>query len=233
MGYDPNFFGPPSWHILHTLAAHLLLLQSKGVNIQPYCNAYKKLVESMKKLVPCENCRKNYIINIRVVPIQTYGNQPINLFKWSCDLHNVVNQETGKPVYSFQEALAKYNIAPINQKYWCDPRNFEQDLWKMIHCIAGNMVMKQEESNQCVKQCIQEFVKFINALSVLIPCDDFRHKFLTVLNSRPLKNNSNNARQVFNWTVAIHSDINVYYKRPIASLPQYCKNYGINPHKKG
>lgn len=218
--------------MLHTLSAHLLVLQQKNINMQPYSAAFKRLVESLKKLVPCENCRQNYNTNLRVIDIAAYGNDPHNLFIWTCDLHNIVNAETQKPQFPVQQAIRKYQVMPINQQYWCNPRNFEDSMWKMLHCIAGNLVMKQEEQHQNIKLEKQAFVTFMNNLLILVPCDDFRNKLLAAIAQQPLKNNLNSARQIFQWTYTIHNTVNTFYRRQQLNADQFYRSYGLLPQKK-
>lgn len=237
MGYDPSFFGPPSWHVIHTLAGHLLLLQSRGEYTPQHAAAFKRVIESLKKLVPCENCRRNYIINLRVIDVDAYGDDPMNLFQLTCDLHNLVNAETKKAIFPIEKALERYRLVPYtqfsrgengaSQRYWCNPKNFENEMWRMIHCLAGNLVMKQEEKKESVELCTREFVKFITNLAPLIPCDDFRAKFGTALRRHPLKNHTASGRDIFNWTVTIHNEVNTKYKRPMIALPAITKMYGL------
>lgn len=229
MGYDPEFFGPPSWHILHTLAAHIIILQSKGIQPKPYIGYFKNIAESMKKLTPCEKCRKNYIINCRVIKINNYCDSALNIFLWTIDLHNLVNAETNKKSYAPELALKAYHLNPLNQKYWCDPKNFEDSMWKMIHCLAGNLVMKQEEKKQDITQEKIAYKKFIDNLALLIPCNDFRNHFQKSLKIFPLKTNTRKARDLFDWSVKIHNYMNKQFGKDQTRLEQAYKFYGLLP----
>ena len=57
-------------------------------------------------MIPCELCRTHYIQYLEVAPPDLSGRNA--LVKWTIDLHNKVNKQLGKPVYSYSKAITLY-----------------------------------------------------------------------------------------------------------------------------
>jgi hypothetical protein len=62
-------------------------------------------VEGYKEIIPCLSCRDHF----EQVLIDNPVPEADDLFKWSVDVHNIVNKRLGKPEFSYEDALA--NIA--------------------------------------------------------------------------------------------------------------------------
>ena len=100
---NQNIWGPKFWFTLHTVSFEYPInptQQDKKI----YYNYY----DSYKYLLPCSVCRKNYKINLKELPLINSLNSRRDLVHWVIDIHNKVNTETGKRLYSYEEAIKLY-----------------------------------------------------------------------------------------------------------------------------
>jgi len=75
-------------------------------------NHYKDFYESLQNILPCSACSQNYTLNLREIPIDKSLDSRDDLIKWVTDIHNKVNQETGKTILDHEEALSLYLKQP-------------------------------------------------------------------------------------------------------------------------
>jgi hypothetical protein len=69
------------------------------------CQDYKALaefVEGYVYIIPCLSCRQHFEQVLVENPVPETG----DFFKWSVDVHNIVNKRLGKPEVSYEDALA-------------------------------------------------------------------------------------------------------------------------------
>jgi|MesohylFT_1024984.scaffolds.fasta_scaffold05421_2 hypothetical protein len=92
MGVCKESFGLYFWGTLH-----ITCLGTKYVsNIVNFINTFKNII-------PCGECRKDFIKLIDDHPIPETDSQDI--FEWTVDMHNIVNERIGKPVIDYKTAL--------------------------------------------------------------------------------------------------------------------------------
>ena len=75
------------------------------------CQDYKALsefVEGYVYVIPCLSCREHFEQVLVENPVPEAG----DFFKWSVDVHNIVNRQLGKPEFSYEDALANVVAAP-------------------------------------------------------------------------------------------------------------------------
>lgn len=105
----PKIWGPKAWFFIHAIA----LNYPKNPTFQQK-REYSNFFKSLKYVLPCDACAKNYGINIEKYPIDNYLDTTETLFNWTVDLHNMVNYETGKPQISYIDAynlhMEKYDV---------------------------------------------------------------------------------------------------------------------------
>lgn len=97
---NQNIWGKCTWVLIHSIA----------VNYPEHPSPSEKektinFFTSLGDVLPCQYCRQHYKENIKVRPIN--ANSKMDLVWWTIDLHNRVNQATGKKVLSRKEALQK------------------------------------------------------------------------------------------------------------------------------
>jgi len=69
---------------------------------------YREFYESLQHILPCGTCAQNYKLNLQETPIDDSLGSRDTLIKWVIDIHNKVNQETGKETLGHEEALDLY-----------------------------------------------------------------------------------------------------------------------------
>ena len=92
MAIKPAKFGPYFWGVLHLACVG-------GIDPQ----ALQALVALFPAILPCPACGVHFeeVLNDHPLP---NTDDPEVLFKWSIDVHNVVNERLEKPLVSYDEA---------------------------------------------------------------------------------------------------------------------------------
>ena len=114
MRIGPDIWGPHAWKFLHMIA-----LAYPNEPTEDQKKHYKDFYELLKFILPCSICANHFKENIENdLPITNEVLKNKDSFvKWSIDLHNLVNKQTGKPEIPLEEALQLiYNNFPDNNK---------------------------------------------------------------------------------------------------------------------
>ncbi len=108
----PDIWGPCLWKSIHIIA--LGYPESPSTDDM---NNYKQFFENLWKLLPCEKCSINYKHHLEIHPI-TYENlkDTDSLFKWTVDLHNIVNEKLNKKTIDLKDAYTIYLNQPKSSK---------------------------------------------------------------------------------------------------------------------
>ena len=86
-------WGPPLWHVLHTISFNYPIKPSEDQKTQ-YYNFYNNL----QNILPCRYCRENLQENFKKIPLdkdEVFKNR-YTLSKYVYDLHELVNSMLGK-----------------------------------------------------------------------------------------------------------------------------------------
>ena len=89
---SPAKFGPYFWGALH-------LACLGGGDL-------KAFVDAFPSALPCGACGEHFKEVLQTFPYPEGEIDPLKLFMWSVDVHNVVNKRLDKPLVSYQEAFA-------------------------------------------------------------------------------------------------------------------------------
>lgn len=107
--FDINVDGKGMWKTIHLLAVHSTTEQLK--------QSFASIIDVLFKNFPCEVCKPDINKFMNNHPLKQYWNtknktEDFGMFKWTWELHNVVNQKLGKTVVSFDDAynLYKHNV---------------------------------------------------------------------------------------------------------------------------
>ena len=103
MKFPPSVWGPIFWHALHVTA---LSYPTNPNYVQK--RAAKEFYESMTELIPCPVCREHYKKHLHKLPISPHLDRRDDLFRWTVELHNEVNDTLGKPRISEVESINFY-----------------------------------------------------------------------------------------------------------------------------
>jgi len=91
MNIPPSKWGPHFWMTLHVACL--------------VCQDYKALAEFVEGyiyVIPCLSCREHF----EQVLVDNPVPKADDFFKWSVDVHNIVNKRLGKPEFSYEDAFA-------------------------------------------------------------------------------------------------------------------------------
>ena len=100
---DPNLWGSSLWNFLHYLS--LAYPENPTTDEQEILYNF---LSSMQKIIPCEKCRKNFLKHLDAMEVEVLTSRT-NFVRWLFIVHNLVNKDTGKPNFSYDEFIKKYS----------------------------------------------------------------------------------------------------------------------------
>lgn len=85
----PSCWGSAMWHVIHSIS----------YVYNPYYDKqkYYEFFISLGNILPCEDCRSHYKQNLDKTELMYALGDNETMFRWSYDLHNKVNIQTGVP----------------------------------------------------------------------------------------------------------------------------------------
>ena len=95
----PEKWGPYYWGALHLAALGC-----------PDAQVLRTFIECYKTVLPCISCRTHFTQVLDENPVPE-SSDPLAIFKWSVDVHNIVNERLGKPLIDYAEARAIWTDA--------------------------------------------------------------------------------------------------------------------------
>jgi hypothetical protein len=106
-GMLTSVWGPSLWHSLHTI--------SFNYPVKPSITEKKNYFDffmSLKNVLPCGYCRKNYVKNIKTIPLNMTTMKNRNtLSKWLYNLHEEINKMLGKKSnLSYEDVKLRYEM---------------------------------------------------------------------------------------------------------------------------
>jgi len=99
MGVSPKLWGKEGWRFIHFVA--ITYDPSKK-------EEFLTFFQNLPKILPCPVCGKHFKENMAKMPPRMESNQ--TLFEWTVDMHNLVNKENGKKIYTYDQAY--YEMFP-------------------------------------------------------------------------------------------------------------------------
>ena len=88
----PSVGGPFFWHTMHLAA-----LGYSATPTLPEKRAAKEFYESLQYMIPCPLCKTHYAEFLKQYPITPSLDSRMDLFRWTVQIHNAVNESLGKP----------------------------------------------------------------------------------------------------------------------------------------
>ncbi len=102
----PEIWGPYGWKFLHLVT----LGYPENPTEQDMIN-YKKYINALQKVLPCEKCRNNMHKHMNKIPLTAdILSSRKEFIKWGIDFHNIVNYYTGKKMLSYPEATKELEL---------------------------------------------------------------------------------------------------------------------------
>jgi len=102
MGVSPLLWGKEAWHFIHLVA-----LTYPDKPTQDDVREYYQFFESLGSVLPCKFCAHHYSEKFKLNPPKLGSQQ--ELFKWTVDIHNSVNKDNGKKIYTYEQAFNEIN----------------------------------------------------------------------------------------------------------------------------
>ena len=96
---DPDVWGPGAWVFIHSVALNYPSSPSEADK-----TSYYEFFKGLGGVLPCMKCRQHYISNFgdggTLQTALSETDDPRAVFKWTVDVHNMVNRSNGKPSLS-------------------------------------------------------------------------------------------------------------------------------------
>ena len=92
-----------SWQNLTWIIFHKVTLNTN----HEFNYKYEEFFDCFRIIIPCSICRNNYNDKLNSDNLSVKNNYN-NLFNWTIDLHNSVNNKTGKPSWDHDKARQYY-----------------------------------------------------------------------------------------------------------------------------
>lgn len=104
-GMLTSIWGPPLWHVLHTMSFNYPVEPTKDQKSQ-----YRNFVLNLKYTLPCGKCRENFKKNLKDLPLLMKHMESRESFsKYVYDLHELINKMLGKKSgLSYEEVKDRY-----------------------------------------------------------------------------------------------------------------------------
>ena len=113
-GINPQTWGPCMWSAIHYTALAYPVEPSHQDQVD-----YRTFFESLQRVLPCKKCRDNMCRHLREKPLSVpLAKGKYCLFDWTVTLHNLVNDECGKPPYDPQAARVIYESGYGCRSFW-------------------------------------------------------------------------------------------------------------------
>lgn len=110
---DPKLWGKHFWATIHYITFSV-----PDSPTEEYKQNLLKFFESLKFLLPCENCRKHYSENLLKYPLTNdILSSRVMLINWAVNLHNEVNTRNGTKILTVEEVKNIYLPDKPNSSY--------------------------------------------------------------------------------------------------------------------
>lgn len=106
---NPKFWGPHGWIFLHSVTMNY---PKNPTNDDK--NLYKSFFSSLTRVLPCEKCAYHYKQHIKADPIEPALKNRDSLVRWLIKVHNKVNSDLGKPLYTYDQVIEEYKYKLFN-----------------------------------------------------------------------------------------------------------------------
>ena len=103
MNISPEVWGPFFWHTMHLAA---LGYSARPTNAEK--KAAKDFYESLVHMIPCSICKTHYADFLLKYPITPSLDNRTDLFRWTVNIHNAVNESLGKRQVTENDAIQFY-----------------------------------------------------------------------------------------------------------------------------
>jgi FAD-linked sulfhydryl oxidase len=106
---NPKFWGSHGWIFLHVVTMNY---PKEPTNEDK--SLYRNFFSSLKRVLPCEKCAHHYEQHIIDDPIEPALDSRDSLVRWLIKIHNKVNEDLGKPQYTYEQVIEEYKYKLMN-----------------------------------------------------------------------------------------------------------------------
>lgn len=100
----PDIWGKHFWYTIHFIA----LDYPENPNSEDKRD-FQTFFENLHKVIPCYKCSVNYVKHLKERPLEMSDlENNETLFKWTVDIHNIVNRDLNKKQMSYNNAWKMY-----------------------------------------------------------------------------------------------------------------------------
>ena len=117
-GMMTSIWGPPMWHILHTISFNYPINPDEKQK-----KHYYEFYKNIKNILPCKYCRDNLLNNLKKHKLtKSIMKNRTTLSKWVYELHEIVNTMLGKKSgLSYEKVRDRYEH--FRSRCLVDPNN--------------------------------------------------------------------------------------------------------------
>ena len=120
----PNIWGKHFWYTIHFIA---LDYPEEPSNEDK--RDFQVFFENLHKVIPCYKCSVNYIKHLNERPLENKDlENNKTLFKWTVDIHNIVNRDLKKQEMSYDDAWRLYHNFGNN----IDEKKMKHNTWLIL-----------------------------------------------------------------------------------------------------
>lgn len=202
------FWGPPTWFMLHFLAAIL----RPGTS-----HAYKTLLSCLTKILPCKECRGNLELKLEILPPDRYLKNNEDAFLYSYTIHDMANQqisvvhpETPKNSPNYDKIREFYFKGGKEDGKKDDKENilfWEDHFWFVIHMLATTLQ----------PEYAKEYKKFLVSIVQLIPSEKLRNVLESSMKTIPPDAYLSNNHDAFFYSYVLRDIANSKLHNPKSS----------------
>ena len=132
---DIRSWGPNTWKALHTIT-----MAYPREPTQKEKEQFKAFFTSIQNVLPCPQCRLHYRQHLTSFPLSdAVLSSTRSLFNWLVDVHNAVNAQNNKALYTYEQAWTE-------QTQWHGRPNWHYGLavviilFVLFKCLKGKQL---------------------------------------------------------------------------------------------
>lgn len=113
MGIEPSIWGPSLWRTMHFICF------GAPTNVTSEQLArYRSFFNALPDVIPCQTCADHLAGTLASQPLMDKVTTGKELFEWSVDLHNAVNERLHKKKWTHEEAFEKWTSIARTGPTW-------------------------------------------------------------------------------------------------------------------
>ena len=148
-------WGPKIWYFFHTVTYNYPLDPSEN-DKKLYKHFFNDVIF---EVLPCDYCRYDYLEKINKYKIDDYLNSRDRLINWGINIHNLVNRDTRKRRFSFEESNKIY-------------------LNKINHTLIFNLMKYYSDWTLRDIHAVGKFKKILKYIILFFPCVKCKPKLI-------------------------------------------------------